>query len=162
MTEYTHQPTPDTVAPGCVLAGCGRSPADHVGWALGHLYRARLTPAEVQPPRAGATADHCTGCIVDHDPTECGYRPATARTHLDGCSAGEDPDGETMCVGASIAAAPASDPRDEEGCQGEFIDGSWYGDDCPDCREAVSQESAECEQCQEEDYCPKHVNGIYG
>lgn len=61
---------PDTVAPGCVLAGCGRSPADHVGWALGHLYRARLTPAEVQPPHgAEATAtppaDFDTPCLGD-------------------------------------------------------------------------------------------------
>lgn len=50
---------------------------------------------------------------------------------------------------------------DEEKCQGEFIDGSWYGDGCPDCEDAVTSAMAECEQCEQEDYCPKHVNGIH-
>ncbi len=49
-----------------------------------------------------------------------------------------------------------------EGCQAEFIDGSWSGDDCPECRESVSREMDDCEQCEEEDYCPKHSNGVYG
>ena len=82
--------------------------------------------------------------------------------HYEGCSSDEDPDGETMCVCESIEAdAKVDDPREEE-CTAEFIDGSWYGDDCPECRERVSSESDECEQCAEEDYCSKHVNGIYG
>jgi hypothetical protein len=82
--------------------------------------------------------------------------------HLPGCGADEDPDGETMCVCDSIAAEPKHDPREDEECQAEFIDGSWYGDDCPACREQVSSEMDECEQCAEEDYCSKHTNGIYG
>lgn len=49
-----------------------------------------------------------------------------------------------------------------EKCTAEFIDGSWYGDDCDDCRHLVSSEMDDCEQCQEEDYCSKHANGIYG
>ena len=81
--------------------------------------------------------------------------------HYEGCSSDEDPDGETMCVCSSIEAAPKPDPREDEECQAEFIDGSWYGDDCPECRERVEDESDECEQCAHEDYCPKHVNGIY-
>lgn len=81
--------------------------------------------------------------------------------HYEGCSSDEDPDGETMCVCDSIAGMTPPDPREETECQGEFIDGSWYGDDCPDCQEAVGAESAECEQCQEEDYCPRHANGVY-
>lgn len=48
-------------------------------------------------------------------------------------------------------------------CQAEFIDGSWYGDDCDDCRSQVQSETDECEQCQEDDgYCSKHMNGVYG
>lgn len=52
-----------------------------------------------------------------------------------------------------------TDTRDR--CQAEFIDGSWYGDDCDECRGSVESEMAECEQCEEEDYCSKHANGIY-
>ena len=82
--------------------------------------------------------------------------------HLNGCGANEDPDGETMCVCASIAAEPKPDPREDEECQAEFIYGSWYGDDCPECRERVSSEMDDCEQCEQEEYCSKHTNGVYG
>jgi hypothetical protein len=83
--------------------------------------------------------------------------------HYVGCSSDEDPDGETMCVCSSIAAEPKPDPREDEECQAEFIDGSWYGDDCPECRQEVESEMDDCEQCaDEDDYCSKHVNGIYG
>lgn len=92
---------------------CGKSPADHLGWAQGHLWIRRMNhqqPAEVQHPQgAGATAT-----------------PAP-RPHLPGCSAGEDPDGETVCVCESIAAQPAPDPREEIECTPELIDGRYYG-----------------------------------
>lgn len=80
-------------------------------------------------------------------------------THFVGCSSDEDPDGETMCVCDSIEAEP--EPDDHQ-CQAEFIDGSWYGDDCPECRNAVTFESADCERCAQDDYCSKHENGVYG
>lgn len=83
-------------------------------------------------------------------------------THYEECSADEDPDGETMCVCPDIEAQPKPDPRGDEGCQAEFIDGSWYGDDCPDCRQSVESEMDECGQCEDEEYCSKHENGIYG
>lgn len=55
------------------------------------------------------------------------------------------------------------DPDSDYGpCEAEFIDGTWYGDDCPECRESVEQEMTDCEQCEHEEYCPKHENGIYG
>lgn len=47
-------------------------------------------------------------------------------------------------------------------CQAEFIDGAWYGDDCEECRQQVSAEMSDCEQCQEEEYCSKHMNGVFG
>lgn len=56
---------------------------------------------------------------------------------------------------------PADDPGLYEPCQAEFIDGSWYGDDCPDCRQSVESEMDECEQCEMDEYCSKHANGIY-
>lgn len=43
--------------------------------------------------------------------------------HYEGCSSDEDPDGETMCVCASIAAEPQPDPREEIECTPEMIDG---------------------------------------
>lgn len=83
-------------------------------------------------------------------------------THYEECSADEDPDGETMCICSSAAAEQEPDPREAEECQAEFIDGSWYGDDCPKCREQVETEMGDCEQCEQEEYCSKHENGIYG
>lgn len=60
------------------------------------------------------------------------------------------------------AAEAAKAPAEDEECQAEFIDGSWYGDDCPECRERVEAESAECEQCENGYYCSRHENGVYG
>lgn len=57
------------------------------------------------------------------------------------------------------AAEAAAGP--DEGCQAEFIDGSWYGDDCDECRQQVQDEMDECWQCENEDYCSKHENGVY-
>jgi hypothetical protein len=55
--------------------------------------------------------------------------------HLDGCGADEDPDGGTMCVCASIAAEPKPDPREDEECTPELIDGHVIGCGvCEACR----------------------------
>lgn len=109
-TQAAHQDQPATPeadqddTPRC--GRCGKTPADHLGWEQGHLFIRRMSyqdePAEVQPPTgAGATAtpECCPGTDL-HTPVP--------RAHLDGCSADED-------------------PREEEECQAEFIDGSWYG-----------------------------------
>lgn len=47
--------------------------------------------------------------------------------HYPECSAPEDPDGETMCVCAHIEAEPKPDPREDEECTPELVDGRYYG-----------------------------------
>lgn len=52
-------------------------------------------------------------------------------------------------------------------CEAEFIDGSWYGDDCPECRDSVNQAADDCEECIETHeqqgfgFCTFHGNGCW-
>lgn len=142
---------------------------DKIGAMLAQTVATMLMVAPLRPPTGSCATCYAppvtngpgAGEVVHH--VNCPHFAPTLSAHLDGCSADEDPDGETMCVCASIERERAAyDPREEKECQAEFIDGSWYGDDCPDCRRRCRAEMDDCEQCQEEDYCSKHQNGVYG
>lgn len=149
LPEDQKQPNPPRLTPPCDTCGQGENAGAH-RYGGEHHYVYTHNPDAKWVPESEEEAKRIQ---------ELGAAPAPGR--LDGCSAHEDPDGETMCVCDSIAAEPTPDPREEEECQAEFIDGSWYGDGCDDCNHRVQAEGDDCETCQEEEYCSRHANGIY-
>lgn len=60
-----------------------------------------------------------------------------------------------------------ADAPDDGRCEAEFIDGTWYGDGCPECRDSVARASDDCETCiqaaQDDDAepCSLHGNGCW-
>lgn len=42
-------------------------------------------------------------------------------------------------------SAPEAD--DYQQCEAEFIDGTWYGDGCPECADALERAHDDCEEC---------------
>lgn len=120
LPDHAKATAPDAPAPetteedGPPCGRCGASPADHIGWNKGHLWVRRLAHQE--------PTTHCTGCIVDHDPTECGYRPAPQAEEQ---PPGADATARALWSNAHARAAEARTARLRR-------QGSVYADQDPD------------------------------